>query len=111
MTTRHGRVHLHRGDGDGTTLYLGDRHGAPYVSLDLRGFHGWSSSSWMPGGWAFFGPCIGTGRLFQRVSGRRWHGHVLLPAGLVDFWRWKVKRSGRRYMREHGHDQPMAAAL
>jgi hypothetical protein len=110
MTTRHGRIHAMRGEGDGLTVYLGDKRGAPFVGLDLRGFNGWTSQpAWMPGGWEFFEPRISTGRLFMSQRGRWASTRVLLPAHIVSFYRWKVRPSGRRYMREHGQQVPQAA--
>lgn len=98
-----------RGDGDGTCLYLGRRRGAPYIAIGLRGFNGWSSSRWMPGGWEFFTPHVHTGRLFTEGRGGSWETRVLVPAKVWDFYYWRIKPSGRRYMREHGHEEPQEA--
>jgi hypothetical protein len=90
--------HIMRGDGDGTTLYFGRHRGARFIGIGLRGFSGWSSSRWLPGGWEFFSPHIHIGRLFMD---RGWWRscRVLIPAKLVHLWRWR-RRSYRDAMRE-----------
>lgn len=102
-------IHVLREEGPGATLYLGRHRGAPYIGLDPRGFSGWTSTPrWMPGGWEFFNPTLYIGRLY--MGGRHaTPGQVLVPAKLWDFYYWKVRPSGRRYMREHGHDEPQEA--
>lgn len=104
------RWNIARGDeGDGTTLRFGQYKGARYIGVQLRGFSGWSSSRWMPGGWEFFNPTIYVGRLFTENAYRSWSCEVRIPAKVWDFYYWRIKPSGRRYMREHGHEQPMEA--
>lgn len=93
-------AHVMRGEGDGTTVYFGRHRGAGYVGVSLRGFHGWSSSRWMPGGWEFLTPHVSAGRLGSDSPGRWWEARVLVPARLWDFYRWRVRPSGRRYMRD-----------
>lgn len=103
-----GRPHVLRDVGEGATFYLGNRKGAPYIGFNPIGFNGWSSSRWMPGGWEFFTPHIHTGRLYSDERGHWWEMRVLIPARLWDFYYWRVKPSGRRYMREHRHDAPLS---
>ena len=92
-------IHVMR-DGDGTTIYFGRHQGARYVSVNLVGFDVWRSSRRMPGGWWAFESSISTGRLFMDCS-RRWSVSLKMPAKLRDFYYWRVRPSGRRYMREH----------
>lgn len=92
-------MHICRGDGDGTALYFGEHPGAPFVSVGFRGFCGWQSHPrWMPGGWEFFSPHLGVGRVFTDRS-RFWWGRVIVPAGVVHLWR-KRKRAYREPMGE-----------
>jgi hypothetical protein len=102
---------MHEGRGDQWTFYFGRHQGARYVGMDLRGWTGWSSSPrWLRGGWEFYNPSVHVGRLFTDGAHRSWSpGEIKLPAKLVDFYRWKIRPSGRRYVREHGHEQPVQA--
>lgn len=102
-------MHIMRGEGDGMTVYFGEHRGSPFVSVDLRGFNGWTSRpAWMPGGWEFFEPTLRTGRLYVGCR-TRWSMRLLLPAGLVSFYRWRISPHGRRYIRDHGRDLPTLA--
>jgi hypothetical protein len=94
-------AHIMRGDGSGTTLYFGDKQGARFIGLDLRGFTGWSSGPhWMPGGWEFYTPTLYIGRLFMDRG--HWHhlGTVKIPAKLIHAKRM-LRRSYRDAMREY----------
>jgi hypothetical protein len=102
------RWKLMRDECPGAVLYFGQYRGARFVSIDLRGFSGWSSSRWLPGGWEFFNPTLHVGRLYMDAS-RSWSREVHIPAKLWDFYYWRIKPSGRRYRREHGHDEPLEA--
>lgn len=81
-------------DGDGTAIYFGRERGAPFAAWSLTGFDGWSSSKWLPGGWAFFTPHIHFGRLFTDRKGRWYQCRVLLPQKPVGrYRRWKWNRA------------------
>jgi hypothetical protein len=94
-----------RGDGSGTTLYLGEHRGARFVGIDLRGFNGWTSRPrWLKHGCEFYNPTVHVGRLFMDEP-RMWSTTVLLPYRPVRLWRMR-KRAYREAMRE----QPLTAA-
>lgn len=94
---------MHEGRGDSWTLYLGRRRGARYLSVDVRGFNGWSSSRRLPGGWEFYNPTFSIGRLFMECS-RSWSREVKVPAKLVH-----AKRMLRRSYREGMREEPIKA--
>lgn len=93
------QIHVMRGEGDGTTVYLGRHRGAGYIGVQLRGFNGWSSSRWMPGGWEFSNPTLSVGRLYSDRRGRSWSKEVLVPSKLYWAWKWMSSPSWRRAMR------------
>ena len=103
------QTHVMRGEGDGVTVYFGRHRGAGFVGIDLRGFNGWRSGPRCFGGYEFFNPTLSVGRLFMQGHHRSWSREVLVPEKLWSFWSWKVRPSGRRFMREHGRPEPMEA--
>lgn len=95
--------HVMRGDGSGTTIYLGQHQGARYFSVELRGFNGWQSyPTWMPGGWEFYSPRISSGWLFTTGGVRSRSARVLIPAKLASLWRMRDPE-WRRAM----HEEPI----